>query len=140
MFDGYRGNKLFRIFSIELDQKVFHATVIFHFFCSVLGHRIPDLPVPLFNVYPASKFALTAIAQTIRQELAYQKANIKLTVRIISTNLMAFSVCLFVRIQITNQSNRSKEEKKQHFNGALLLWYFLSVKWFQVVNCMLFFC
>ncbi|XP_031628322.1 farnesol dehydrogenase [Contarinia nasturtii] len=46
---------------------------------SVLGHRIPDLPVPLFNVYPASKFALTAITQTVRQELAFQQANIKLT-------------------------------------------------------------
>lgn len=53
-----------------------------HFsFFSVLGHRIPDLPVPLFNVYPASKYALTAITQTIRQELAFQQANIKLTVR-----------------------------------------------------------
>lgn len=53
---------------------------IFLFTRSVLGHRIPDLPVPLFNVYPASKFALTAITQTIRQELAFQQANIKLTV------------------------------------------------------------
>lgn len=67
--------------------------VIFHIFFSVLGHRIPELPIPLFNVYPASKYALTAITQTIRQELAYQKASIKLTVRIISTNCNLF-VCL----------------------------------------------
>lgn len=36
--------------------------------------------MPLFNVYPASKFALTALTQTIRQELAFQQAKIKLTV------------------------------------------------------------
>lgn len=47
---------------------------------SILGHRIPDVPVPLFSVYPASKFALTALSQTIRQELSYHKTNIKLTV------------------------------------------------------------
>lgn len=46
----------------------------------MLGHRIPDLPMPLFNVYPASKFALTALTQTIRQELTFQQAKIKLTV------------------------------------------------------------
>lgn len=53
----------------------------------MLGHRIPDVPVPLFNVYPASKFALTALNQTIRSELAYQRANIKLTVGIICTQI-----------------------------------------------------
>lgn len=46
---------------------------------SILGHRIPDVPVPLFNVYPATKYALTALSQTIRQELHFHKANIKLT-------------------------------------------------------------
>lgn len=48
---------------------------------SILGHYIPHVPVPLFNVYPASKYALTALSQTLRQELAYNKDNnIKLTV------------------------------------------------------------
>lgn len=72
---------------------MFVGVVIFHI-SSVLGHRIPDLPVPLFNVYPASKYALTAITQTVRQELAFQKANIKLTVRIILANCILF-ICLF---------------------------------------------
>lgn len=65
------------------------------FFChifSVLGHRIPDLPVPLFNVYPASKYALTAITQTIRQELAFQQANIKLTVCAFDLKMKIFSI------------------------------------------------
>uniref|UniRef100_A0A6B2EH93 Putative dehydrogenase n=1 Tax=Phlebotomus kandelakii TaxID=1109342 RepID=A0A6B2EH93_9DIPT len=46
---------------------------------SVLGHRIPDVPLPKFNVYPATKFALTALAQTLRQELRFHGAEIKLT-------------------------------------------------------------
>lgn len=47
---------------------------------SILGHRIPDVPVPLFSVYPASKFALSALVQTVRQELQFHRANVKVTV------------------------------------------------------------
>lgn len=64
-------------------NRISQASIIsFYFlFCySILGHRIPDVPIPLFNVYPATKFALTALSQTIRQELIFQRANIKLTV------------------------------------------------------------
>ncbi|XP_055381458.1 farnesol dehydrogenase [Condylostylus longicornis] len=46
---------------------------------SVLGHRIPDVPVPLFSVYPSTKFALTALCQTIKQEINYHKLSVKLT-------------------------------------------------------------
>ncbi|XP_055716041.1 farnesol dehydrogenase [Phlebotomus papatasi] len=46
---------------------------------SILGHRIPDVPLPKFNIYPATKFALTALAQTLRQELRFHRAEIKLT-------------------------------------------------------------
>ncbi|XP_062125388.1 farnesol dehydrogenase [Drosophila sulfurigaster albostrigata] len=46
---------------------------------SVLGHRIPEVPVPLFSVYPATKHAITALCQTIRQEIHFLKLNIKLT-------------------------------------------------------------
>ncbi|XP_059620377.1 farnesol dehydrogenase [Phlebotomus argentipes] len=46
---------------------------------SVLGHRIPDVPQPKLNVYPATKFALTALSQTLRQELRFHGAEIKLT-------------------------------------------------------------
>lgn len=56
----------------------FEITIVY--ICSILGHRIPDVPIPLFNVYPASKFALTALSQTLRQELTFQRSNIKLTV------------------------------------------------------------
>ncbi|KAH8420726.1 hypothetical protein KR222_003236 [Zaprionus bogoriensis] len=46
---------------------------------SVLGHRIPEVPVPLFSVYPATKHAITALCQTVRQEIHFLKLNIKLT-------------------------------------------------------------
>lgn len=91
----------------------------FSYFFSVLGHRIPELPIPLFNVYPASKYALTAITQTIRQELAYQKASIKLTVRIISTNCNLF-VCLIssyrspISIKLLHLENRLANIQMKH--------------------------
>lgn len=59
---------------------------------SVLGHRIPDVPIPLFGVYPASKYALTAMVQTIRQELQFHNANIKVTVRIEKSGISQLSI------------------------------------------------
>lgn len=47
---------------------------------SILGHRIPDVPYPAFGVYPSTKFALTAMTQTLRQEIGFYKFPIKLTV------------------------------------------------------------
>ncbi|XP_055904818.1 farnesol dehydrogenase [Eupeodes corollae] len=46
---------------------------------SILGHRVLELPKPAFNVYPATKHALTALCQTVRQEIRYNKLNVKLT-------------------------------------------------------------
>lgn len=49
---------------------------------SILGHRVPDIPFPMkptFGVYPATKFALTGLCQTLRQELSFSKLPIKLT-------------------------------------------------------------
>ncbi|KAJ8960676.1 hypothetical protein NQ317_012327 [Molorchus minor] len=46
---------------------------------SVLGHRVPNLPVPVFNVYPASKFAVTALTQSLKHELHYHGTQIKIT-------------------------------------------------------------
>lgn len=49
---------------------------------SILGHRIPDMPYgmrPSFGVYPATKYALTALCQTLRQELTFLKLPIKVT-------------------------------------------------------------
>jgi NADP-dependent 3-hydroxy acid dehydrogenase YdfG len=49
---------------------------------SILGHRIPDIPPtlkPPFGLYPATKFALTALCQTLRSEMSYLKLPIKIT-------------------------------------------------------------
>ncbi|XP_063705276.1 farnesol dehydrogenase-like [Culicoides brevitarsis] len=46
---------------------------------SILGHRIPDVPRPVFGIYPASKFAMSAINHLIKAEMSYLKAPIKCT-------------------------------------------------------------
>lgn len=46
---------------------------------SIFGHRVMELPKPAFHVYPATKHALTALCQTVRQEIRFNKLNIKLT-------------------------------------------------------------
>ncbi|KAF2895024.1 hypothetical protein ILUMI_11146, partial [Ignelater luminosus] len=44
---------------------------------SVAGHMVP--PLPQFNVYPASKYAVTALTETLRQELNFLGSKIKVT-------------------------------------------------------------
>lgn len=46
---------------------------------SVLGHQV--LKIPRLNVYAASKFAVTALTETLRRELMELGSNIKVTVR-----------------------------------------------------------
>jgi len=46
---------------------------------SILGHRIPDVPAPVFGIYPASKFAISALAHLVKSEMAFFKAPIKFT-------------------------------------------------------------
>ncbi|XP_068911858.1 farnesol dehydrogenase-like [Tenebrio molitor] len=46
---------------------------------SVAGHYVPNMPEPNFNVYPASKFAVTALTESLRQELRYHKCPVKVT-------------------------------------------------------------
>lgn len=66
-------------FIFHLTLCISHSLFISSSF-SVLGHRIPEVPVPLFSVYPATKHAITALCQTVRQEIHFLKLNIKLTV------------------------------------------------------------
>jgi NADP+-dependent farnesol dehydrogenase len=47
---------------------------------SISGHFVPN--IPLFNVYPASKFAVTALTETLRQEFNQLGVKIKITVKI----------------------------------------------------------
>ncbi|KAG5891409.1 hypothetical protein JTB14_031476 [Gonioctena quinquepunctata] len=46
---------------------------------SIAGHHVPNTPKPSFNVYPASKYAVTALTESLRQELRYHATGIKVT-------------------------------------------------------------
>lgn len=46
---------------------------------SVVGHSVPNTGNPQFNVYPASKHAVTALTESLRQELNFLKTKIKVT-------------------------------------------------------------
>lgn len=52
---------------------------------SVAGHQVPNFP--RLNVYPASKYAVTAITETMRQELRTEGTKIKVTVRNVTDSL-----------------------------------------------------
>ncbi|VEN44569.1 unnamed protein product [Callosobruchus maculatus] len=46
---------------------------------SIVGHKVPFMPHPNFNVYPASKHAVTALTESLRQELMHFHTGIKVT-------------------------------------------------------------
>lgn len=51
---------------------------------SFLGHYIPaGGQGPKFNVYPASKFAVTALTEVLRQEFVFDDMKMKVTVRVL---------------------------------------------------------
>lgn len=55
---------------------------------SVVGHYVPNFPGA--NVYPASKHAVTALTETLRQEFNHIGVKIKITVIFISINVYKF--------------------------------------------------
>ncbi|XP_072381562.1 farnesol dehydrogenase-like [Diabrotica undecimpunctata] len=61
---------------------------------SVLGHKVPDM-VPL-NIYPSTKFAVTALTDSLKFELNYRNSKIKVT----SISPGATESEFFVRSQI----------------------------------------
>lgn len=49
---------------------------------SICGHKVlNEIGKPLSNVYPASKFAITALTEVFRQEFAFEDMKMKVTVR-----------------------------------------------------------
>ncbi|CAD7079049.1 unnamed protein product [Hermetia illucens] len=46
---------------------------------SIVGHYIPVVPTGSMNIYPASKFAVTAMVETYRQEFANAGTKVKVT-------------------------------------------------------------
>ena len=47
---------------------------------SIVGRYPIMMPIPNLNVYPASKYAVTALTENLRQELNFHKTGIKVTV------------------------------------------------------------
>lgn len=65
-------------------MKIFLRKRFFNiFYCSVVGHSIPWFGKPMMNVYGGSKYAVTALTETLRQELNYHQSKIKVTVSLI---------------------------------------------------------
>lgn len=58
---------------------------------SIAGHKVASSGgrSPGFNVYPASKHAVTALTESLRQELVYLKSKIRVTVSRIHTLIWA---------------------------------------------------
>lgn len=52
---------------------------------SVVGHQVIKMPLPTFNMYAPSKFAVTALEKVLEQELAYYGTKIKVSVSKISS-------------------------------------------------------
>ncbi len=70
-----------KFFAIVKKQNIVGAHVIN--INSVLGHDVFPTPPgrnPMWNVYPASKFGVTAITETLRQEFSYHGLKTKVTV------------------------------------------------------------
>ena len=49
------------------------------FFSSLLGHTVDMHGNPTYNVYPASKYSVTALTESLRQELVFLKSKIRVT-------------------------------------------------------------
>lgn len=66
---------------------------------SVAGHKCPD--IPNLNVYTASKYAVTALTETLRQELNSINSKIKVTVSILHCELFPIvSWSIFCRVLV----------------------------------------
>lgn len=53
---------------------------------SVLGHSVPKISGQAANIYPCSKYAVTAMTEVLRQELLAEGTKIKVTVRMLDSS------------------------------------------------------
>ncbi|RZC35874.1 hypothetical protein BDFB_013527, partial [Asbolus verrucosus] len=76
---------------------------------SMCGHRVPG--VPYINVYAASKYAVTALTETLRQELNQLGSKIKVTS--VSPGLVA--------TEMTTFNQNITPEKKAYFDKSPII-------------------
>lgn len=70
---------------------------------SIAGHVVPNLgpDLPSLNIYPATKFAITAMVETYRQELQRKTSKIRISVSlfgIVSFTFYLYFICLNYRV------------------------------------------
>ena len=63
---------------------------------SVAGHKVPHFEKA--NVYPASKYAVTALTETLRQELNHLGLKIKITVGLFLTCFVDIQLLFLIRV------------------------------------------
>lgn len=86
--------------AVQSMQKRDFAGHIIHI-NSVTGHQVPYIAMPKFsfNIYPATKHAVTALTETLRQDLNKMKSKIRVTVslkiRYVSQNTYKNSILLW---------------------------------------------
>ncbi|XP_055842687.1 farnesol dehydrogenase-like [Episyrphus balteatus] len=69
---------------------------------SIAGHQVLNFidVLPSFNIYPSTKFAITAMTETYRQEFQLHKANVKITgicPGAVNTNIFPEEIHFFVK-------------------------------------------
>jgi NADP+-dependent farnesol dehydrogenase len=77
--------------------------IVMIFFSSFLGHTMSNNPG--FNMYAATKHAVTALAESLRRELVQLEAQIRVSVSRNGTTASATSSLLFIREHLLFQNN-----------------------------------
>lgn len=64
---------------------------------SIAGHVVPNLGshLPSLNIYPATKFALTAMVETYRQELQKKTLKVRISVRLLKIVSFISNIIIF---------------------------------------------
>lgn len=76
------------IFFVNRFASIIHV-VLLCLVCSIFGHKVP--PGKYEHFYSATKFAVTALVEGVRQELRELKSNCRVTVSIL--NDMHVGIC-----------------------------------------------
>lgn len=76
---------------------------------SIAGHVVPNLgpDLPSLNIYPATKFALTAMVETYRQELQRKTLKVRISVRLVFLNIIIIfliSIMLYIFLECESRN------------------------------------